>query len=57
MTLSDLVVGAAFVLTLGFGYAAYAGNDGIAAALAGCLAVAGILRLVTIVIETYWPDR
>jgi len=57
MTLSDVVVDATLVLTLGFGYAAYAGNDAIAATLAGCLAVAGVLRLITIVIEAYWPDH
>ena len=55
--LIDAIVGVALVLTLGFGYAAYIGSDELAAWLAGGLAVAGLLRLCTIVTDVYWPDH
>ncbi len=55
--LSDLVVGAALFLTAGFGAAAWYGQDELAAWLAGGLAIAGVLRLATLISDAYWPDH
>jgi hypothetical protein len=55
--LGDLVVLAAFLLTAGFGAAAWYGQDELAAWLAGGLAIASVLRLVTLIADAYWPDE
>jgi hypothetical protein len=49
--LDDVIVAVALVMTVMFGYEAYFGSDGAAAWFALGLAIAGLLRLATIVFE------
>lgn len=54
--LADVIVGAALVLTIGFGVTAFLGMDVAAAWLAGGLVIAGLARLGVILAEAVTPD-
>jgi hypothetical protein len=57
MQAGDVVVAVAFVLAVGFVIAAFFAGDTLTAWLAGGLAIAGVLRIVTLIVEVISPEQ